>query len=201
MIARHLYFLVLLGMFSPIAHSEGDVLLGEEAIPTVQKIFFERLKGLCGKAFEGKIVSDTSGSPGWEGKKLVMHVMSCTNKEIRIPFHVGDDHSRTWIISKTGAGLSLKHDHRHKDGTSDKSTMYGGHTKDEGWAEVQSFPADKYSKDLFVEMGIPQSIDNTWQMFLYADKFSYRLIRYATEFQVDFDVLKPIEIPPKPWGY
>ena len=79
-----------------------------------------------------------------------MHVRKCSDSSLEVPFHVGKDASRTWIITKTGSGLSLKHDHRHKDGSHDVSTMYGGHTLDAGWDQVQSFPADEYSKQLFI---------------------------------------------------
>jgi len=71
----------------------------------------------------------------------------CDETQLQIPFHVGEDASRTWLITKTGSGLSLKHDHRHSDGTEDTLTQYGGHTVDAGWAQVQSFPADQYSKN------------------------------------------------------
>ena len=106
--------------------------------------FFNQVRALCGKAFEGKVVMDTPKSAGFEGR-LLMHVRTCSDTQIQIPFHVGDNHSRTWIIRKTGSGLSLKHDHRHADGSFDTQTMYGGHTLDAGWAQVQSFPADQYS--------------------------------------------------------
>ena len=79
--------------------------------------------------------------------------------------------------------------------------MYGGLTKDQGFAQVQSFPADSYTKQLFVEQGIPQSNDNTWQFFLYPERFSYRMIRPAREFRVDFDLTQPITAPKAPWGY
>ncbi|MCP4326563.1 MAG: hypothetical protein GY787_32990, partial [Alteromonadales bacterium] len=69
------------------------------------------------------------------------------------------------------------------------------------WAQMQSFPADQYSKELFVEQGIPQSVGNTWQMFIYPEKFTYRLIRQGREFRVDFDLTKSIETPKAPWGY
>jgi len=163
--------------------------------------FFTNIKQYCGQAFEGKITVDNSNSDSFANKKLIMHVRRCTNDQLQIPFHVGDDASRTWLISKTGSGLSLKHDHRHKDGTSDVSTMYGGHTLDSGWPEVQSFPADQYSKELFVKQGIPQSIGNTWQMYIYPTKFTYRLTREGREFRVDFDLTSPISPPPAPWGY
>lgn len=162
--------------------------------------FFDALRALCGKAFEGKLAASNAKVEGFEGR-LVMHVRQCSDSQLQIPFHVGDDHSRTWIITKTGSGLSLKHDHRHKDGSSDTSTMYGGHTVDAGWSQVQSFPADAYSKALFVKTTIPQSINNVWQMFVYPDTFSYRLIRESREFRVNFDLRTPVPLPPTPWGY
>ncbi|TKB43336.1 hypothetical protein [Thalassotalea mangrovi] len=163
--------------------------------------FFASIKAHCGKAYTGKITVDNSDGGGFAGKELIMHVRKCNDRQLQIPFHVGDDASRTWLITKTGSGLQLKHDHRHKDGSSDKSTMYGGHTLDAGWAEMQSFPADQYSKELFVELGIPQSNGNTWQMYIYPDKFTYRLIRQGREFRVDFDLTKPVTPPAAPWGY
>ncbi|MDX3773739.1 hypothetical protein QE250_06380 [Chromatiaceae bacterium AAb-1] len=169
------------------------------SIPT-HDAYFDNLRKLCGQAFEGKVSVDNPKSDGFEGR-LVMHVRKCTDNQLQIPFHVGDDHSRTWIITKTGSGLSLKHDHRKADGAYDKSTMYGGHTIDAGWENVQSFPADQYSKELFSRLGNPQSNTNIWQMYVYPEKFTYRLTREGREFRVDFDLTKPIALPPVPWGY
>ncbi|WP_199528421.1 hypothetical protein [Pseudoalteromonas sp. bablab_jr010] len=164
--------------------------------------FFDNIAAHCGKAYEGKVSVDNAAGPSsFAGKKLVMHVRRCNERELQVPFHVGDDASRTWIITKTGSGLSLKHDHRHKDGSDDKSTMYGGHTLDAGFANAQSFPADQYSKELFVSQGIPQSMGNTWQMYIYPKQFTYRLVREGREFRVDFDLTKPITPPSTPWGY
>lgn len=162
--------------------------------------FFNNLAALCGKAFAGNVSVDTPSSDGFNGR-LIMHVRKCTDNQLQIPFHVGDDHSRTWIITKTGSGLSLKHDHRQKNGEYDKSTMYGGHTVDAGWPNVQSFPADQYSKELFARLGNPQSSSNIWQMYIYPQTFTYRMIREGREFRVDFDLTKPVTLPPVPWGY
>lgn len=162
--------------------------------------FFNGIAKHCGKAFEGKVVFDNDPSPAFDDK-LVMHVRKCSEEQLQIPFHVGPDSSRTWIITKTGSGLSLKHDHRHKDGSDDSLTMYGGHTTDAGYDQVQSFPADQYSKELFVQSGIPQSNGNTWQVFVYDEKFTYRMVREGREFRVDFDLSKPIDVPAAPWGY
>ncbi|WP_226960851.1 hypothetical protein [Thalassotalea sp. LPB0316] len=173
---------------------------GNNQLPESQQQFFNQLSQYCGKAFEGKVVTDTPKSGGFEGR-LVMHVRYCDDNQIQIPFHVGSDASRTWIVTKKHGGLELKHDHRHKDGSEDELTMYGGLTKDAGYPQVQSFPADEFTKDLFVRMAIPVSNDNTWQFFIYPKTFTYRMVRPAREFRVDFDLTKPITPPAAPWGY
>ena len=172
----------------------------KDSLPAAQTQFFDALSKLCGKAFAGEIVVDTPESDAFKGVPLIMHVRECSDTKIRVPFHVGNDHSRTWVITKTLSGLQLKHDHRHEDGSEDVLTQYGGIATEAGWSSVQSFPADLYTKSLFVRQQIPQSNDNTWQIFLYPEQFSYRLIRPAREFRVDFDLTKPITPPPAPWG-
>ncbi len=169
------------------------------SIPT-HDAYFNHLKALCGKAFAGKVTVDNPVAGGFEGP-LIMHVRKCTDHQLHIPFHVGDNHSRTWILTKTGSGISLKHDHRLKDGNHDPVTMYGGHTVDAGFDRVQSFPVDQYSKELFVADGIPASNTNVWQMYIYPERFTYRLIREGREFRVDFDLTNPVALPPTPWGY
>mgnify|MGYP001589030618 CR=1 FL=1 len=192
-------FLLVALLISPFATAQEIREAPLDSIAT-HDAFFNQVRALCGKAFEGKVVMDTPKSAGFEGR-LLMHVRTCSDTQIQIPFHVGDNHSRTWIIRKTGSGLSLKHDHRHADGSFDTQTMYGGHTLDAGWAQVQSFPADQYSKELFTKLGSPQSNTNVWQMMIYPDFFAYRLIREGREFRVNFDLKNPIPAPPTPWGY
>lgn len=169
------------------------------SIPT-HDTFFSLIAAHCGKAFEGKVTFDNDPSPAFSNK-LIMHVRTCSDSQLQVPFHVGDDASRTWIITKTGSGLSLKHDHREEDGSDDRLTMYGGHTNDAGYNNMQSFPADQYSKELFVRLGIPQSVGNTWEIFVYEDKFTYQLVRQGRAFRVEFDLNKAISLPPTPWGY
>ncbi len=177
--------------------------LAQDTVSSIppQDEFFRAISELCGKAFPGTVTIDNDSSDSFANKKLIMHVRRCDETQLQIPFHVGEDASRTWVITKTGSGLSLKHDHRHRDGTEDVLTQYGGHTVDAGWAQVQSFPADQYSKELFVANAIPQSVGNTWQMYIYPERFTYRLIRQGREFRVDFDLTSPVDVPPAPWGY
>lgn len=122
-----------------------------------QDAFFNQLSDLCGTRFVGHSVFPEDPGDAWRDKTLVAHIETCTADEIRIPFMVGDDHSRTWIISRVDHGLQLKHDHRHADGTPDEVTMYGGTTQSAGSELSQSFPADAYTAAL-----IPEASTNEW---------------------------------------
>lgn len=172
------------------------------SIPT-HDAFFDNIRQYCGQSFVGQVVEDNfKGVETFTENRLVMHVRECSENELRIPFHIGNNHSRTWILTKTGSGITLKHDHRNPDGSDDDGTMYGGQTVDAGWANAQSFPADQYSKEDFIRRQIPQSIWNTWHMYIYPGEFfSYRLTREGRELRVDFDLSTPVETPPTPWGY
>lgn len=172
--------------------------------PAAQAAFWNNLTALCGRAFEGRIAANLGATPGpdpFDGKRLVMHVRECSATEIRVPFHVGEDRSRTWVITRAGAGLRLKHDHRHEDGSDDKLTMYGGDAVDSGEPGRQSFPADKFSRDAFYLANIPQSAANVWVIGLAPGKtFGYGLNRPGREFRMDFDLTREVAAPPPPWG-
>jgi hypothetical protein len=165
-------------------------------------LFFTRITALCGKAYEGRIASPlVEADRDFAGKRLVMHVRDCSATEIRIPFHVGDNRSRTWVMTRRAKGLRLKHDHRHEDGSEDKLTRYGGDSAGSGTAARQLFPADQFSKDLFVREKIPQSAANIWAMEVEPDRIlAYELRRPGRFFRVDFDLTRPVAPPPPPWG-
>lgn len=167
-----------------------------------QDAFFDNLSALCGKAFAGELVSKNARDSDMAGKALVMHVRECGDTEIRVPFHVGDDHSRTWVITRTGAGLRLKHDHRHADGSPDAVTMYGGDTVTAGSAERQEFPADEESKTMFRANDLAVSVDNIWAVEVKPGAiYAYELRRDDRHFRVEFDLTAPLaELPPAPWG-
>lgn len=168
-----------------------------------QDAFFESLLAHCGNSYAGEVVKgDEETDAQWINSDIVIEVRECSEERIRIPLHVGDNHSRTWIISRTAEGLELKHDHRMEDGSHDPMTMYGGETFSPGTATSQSFPADEYSKQLFSELGATASIGNTWWMEMPDENtLSYRLVRENREFQVDVDLSEPVAAPPAPWGW
>ncbi|HJU40544.1 MAG TPA: hypothetical protein VJ724_13290 [Tahibacter sp.] len=178
--------------------------LSTRAATNPQDAFWNNLTALCGNAYAGTIATNEGAGTGpdpFAGKALVMHVRECTKTQIRVPFHVGDDRSRTWVFTRTASGLRLKHDHRHADGSEDKVTQYGGETIDAGSATQQRFPADEHSKQLFVREKMPQSVPNTWVVDIEpAQRYRYALTRPGREFRVDFDLSRPVAAPPPPWG-
>lgn len=166
-----------------------------------QDQFFARLSSLCGQAFAGRLVSDDARDAEMANQMLVMHVRECDDDVVRIPFSVGDNRSRTWVITRTETGLGLKHDHRHEDGSEDALTQYGGDTIGAGSAARQEFPADAFSRQLFTERNIPASIANVWAVEVEPGRvFAYELRRSDRFFRVEFDLSRPIAAPPPPWG-
>lgn len=176
----------------------------DEAPQAPVDAFLSAIASHCGQAFAGKVRVDVPASPdnAFAGKALVMHVRDCGSREIRIPFHVGEDRSRTWVLTRTAAGLRLKHDHRHADGSPDPVTMYGGDTAEAGTAVRQAFPVDAESIAMFGREGLAASVSNTWAMEIVPGKqFVYELSRPGGRlFQVEFDLSQPIAPPPPPWG-
>jgi hypothetical protein len=162
--------------------------------------FFDNLLRLCGRAFEGRVTSPpVDADAAMASQRLVMHVRDCSGDTIRIPFHVVADRSRTWVVTRTPTGLRLKHDHRHEDGSEDKLTQYGGDAQTPGTASRQEFPADQFSKDMFVREAVPQSVPNVWALELEPGRlFAYELRRPGRFFRVEFDLARPIAAPPPP---
>ena len=169
--------------------------------------FLAGIAAHCGKAYAGRIVANEpkpATPDAFEGKALVMHVRGCQSPatRIEIPFHVGDDRSRTWILTRTATGLRLKHDHRHEDGTPDATTMYGGDTASPGSATRQEFPVDAESIATFRREGLNASLQNTWAMEIHPTMFAYELSRPGGRlFRVEFDLTRPVTPPPTPWGW
>jgi len=166
--------------------------------------FLARIAEHCGQAFAGVVISDapaTANDP-FTGQALVMHVRECTAGELKIPFHVGEDRSRTWVLTRTDTGLRLKHDHRHEDGSPDAVTMYGGDTAAPGSLIRQEFPVDAESITMFEREGLAASVTNVWAMEIEpGQRFLYELSRPGgRRFQVEFDLTAPVPAPPPPWG-
>ena len=161
--------------------------------------FLDALRTLCttpDRVYRGRIeVDEPPPAPGdpFTGKTLEMRVARCTADTIALPFAVGEDRSRTWIVRRTAGGLRLKHDHRHTDGSPDELTDYGGDALREGTTNRQSFEADAESIALFTRTGRSVSVVNVWSLEITpGERFVYELARPGGRlFRVVFDLRPP----------
>ena len=168
-----------------------------QELPNSEK-FWKQLEAHCGKSYEGTITAGAVEGDGFTGTKLVMHVRSCEKNDIRIPFFVGEDRSRTWVLKKNSSKiLSLKHDHRNPDGTEEKLTQYGGISSNVGMENLQMFPADAHTTKI-----LPAAASNIWWFTIDETSFTYNLRRIGSDrvFTVLFDLTKTVETPAAPWG-
>ena len=164
-----------------------------------QQTFWKELQQLCNNAYEGTVIAAPANDTVFKNKKLLMHVRACNENIIRIPFVVGSDRSRTWVLTKKTDQLLFKHDHRHVDGSADSVTMYGGYTTNSGTTTMQVFPADLETTNL-----LPAAVGNVWWIELLPGKsFTYNLRRIGTDrlFSIRFDLTKTVSPPDAPWGW
>ncbi|MEM7360754.1 MAG: hypothetical protein AAF431_16810 [Pseudomonadota bacterium] len=170
------YKLILLAVFYLASQPILTAAEPTSSEASAQASYFATLGSLCGQRFEGEMTFPTEGQDSFAGKLLVAEFASCDDTEVRVPFAVGEDRSRTWIFSKLKSGLQLKHDHRHEDGTPDDINMYGGMTAQEGTALSQSFAADEHTATI-----IPEASTNVWTVSLNEDAtvLTYYLERHA----------------------
>ena len=164
--------------------------------------YFERLTQLCdGQAYAGRLVSNDEADADFQNIEMSIGPASCTGLVVRIPFRVGEDRSRTWEITRTTDGIRLQHDHRHRDGTEDVLTQYGGDSDSNITSSRHDYPADQETKDLFVREGIEVSTQNTWSVEIEpGEVFAYQMSRPNRLFRVEFDLTEPTTLPPPPWG-
>jgi hypothetical protein len=158
-----------------------------------QDAFFARLTALCGQRFVGHLVTTDAADADLAGQPMQMQVRDCSAQEIRIPFRIGDDRSRTWVVTRTADGLTLKHDHRDPQGQPVGLHWYGGDTVGSGTAERQEFPVDQESIDLFNAGDAAVSTTNVWAIEIEPGRvFAYELRRPNRHFRVEFDLTAPL---------
>jgi hypothetical protein len=164
-----------------------------------QEMFWNKLKTLCGQAFRGEVIEAPANDTVFRNKELFLHLRSCEENRVRLPFVVGSNRSRTFILTRSNSGIQFKHDHRHSDGVPDSITMYGGITSNSGSANIQFFPADQHTVNI-----LPAAAGNVWWMEIVDGKYiSYNLRRMGTDrvFTVRFDITQPVTPPEAPWGW
>jgi hypothetical protein len=192
-------FIVAISLAQAVAADESTV----AAVPQVQpqQDFMQAFQPYCGKAYAARVVQDNLASPDWQ-QALVVHIRDCEDGVIRMPLHVGEDRSRTWVLTRHEGFIDFQHIHLHEDGSPDVVSPYGGRTLDPGSASQQRFPVDEASKQLFLANGLDVSITNVWSLsFPDAQTLSYQLSRPGRLFEVQVDLSQPLPGPPPAWGY
>lgn len=156
----------------------------------VHQEFFDNLSKLCGNTYTGEQLYRSHHGSSWADKLMLMYVSECDNEKMHIPFHIDDDHSRTWMFFIEDRQLCFRHRHLHEDGTHEDDSMYGGYADGKGSAFVQYFPADEFTGTV-----IDGGAGNVWIVSIAEDltSFSYRLDRDGEKrFEIAFDLTKPV---------
>lgn len=156
-----------------------------------QAEFINQIQEFCGHAYRGEtqFISLGDGDHELQDPEMVMVLNECSDDEVRIPFYVDDDRSRTWILSMREDGLHLAHDHRNPDGTEQEDNMYGGWADASGNETVQFFPADESTID-----DRPARAANKWSVKIMPDEMEYIYSLYLNEelrFRAVFDLSEP----------
>ena len=185
------------------ADAAGDAVApataGESTSSAEQDAFWAALQAHCGNAYRGRVSDATPYYSSSLAGDAVMHVMDCSEDRIHISFHLGENRSRNWLLTRKGGTIRLKHDHRHEDGTEDRVSQYGGDAPVPGLATRQIFPADAHTASI-----LPDRADNFW-FFDFVDdttlQYGVHWPKHGHSVRFEFDLSTPIEPPPRPWGY
>jgi imidazolonepropionase-like amidohydrolase len=185
----------------PGADPAAEAAVADRHITAAQHAFLARYADYCGAAYEGhSVMVDLGDDHPLEGARLRMTVAECSERQVRIPFQVDDDTSRTWILTVTDAGLRMAHDHRYPDGTEYEANFYGGIADHRGDATKQFFPADARTI-----ADRPARDINVWSKAFDLDnqRYYYRLyLRGDLRYEAEFDLSRPLpgdaSAPPVP---
>ncbi len=156
----------------------------------------------CGRAFPGRLAVEPPGDDMLSGDELlVAHFRDCTDREMKIAFHIERDggaswdRSRTWVLRRIGNQIELRHDHRHEDGTADESSWYGGFTQTPGTANRHEFE--------FIDAAPMPGVWRGWRLEIEPNvRYRYGTVRDGEwRWRVDFDLSSSIALPPPAWGH
>ncbi|MEQ3696293.1 MAG: hypothetical protein ABNH02_04910 [Pseudomonadales bacterium] len=169
----------LLGCSTTSQHQPAVALSPAEA-------FWQQLSLHCGMQYQGVMVSDDEVDADFASANMLARFEQCSANEIRVPFWVGDDKSRTWVFTRQGETIEFRHEHRHSDGSFDEVTGYGGFGESTGVNGQLDFPADEQTKAVFNATGLTVSLVNVWTVESSAEQFVYQLKRPNRFFRVEF---------------
>jgi hypothetical protein len=167
-----------------------------------QDEWWANMRHHCDNAYTGRLALEPPGDAMLTGdEELIVHFRECSGSEMRLPFHIEVeededwDRSRTWIFTNHPDRLEIRHDHRHPDGLEHETNFYGGYTEQRGTANMQEF--------ILQERTAPDGSPLGWRIEIYRDeRYTYGTIRGGEwTWRVDFDLSRPVPVPPAPWGH
>lgn len=155
-----------------------------EVLP--QQTFWENLNQLCGKAYPGRMVEDSTHSPLFREKPLLLHVAECDGASVRMPLLIDGRPWATLIVSRNESGLVIEHQHEVGDGGGGPPSGYGGSTRGTGTEVSQDFYASEFT------IALDEDAENTvWTIELRTGAvLQYGLRREGTDrrFRAAFDL-------------
>lgn len=158
----------------------------ESNLNLVNDAFYRSLESMQGRKIGGYTIYPESKSALFGGQPIFLEVINCTKSEMRIPIYIGEKVYRTLIVERTSTGFFLKHENKKADGQAHAINLYGGHTKGNGTAFMQFFPADTYTRNL-----MSLSTPCVWTLAFSSD---YSTLSYLVEsdgkleMQIDFNL-------------
>jgi hypothetical protein len=166
-------------------------------IPAVA--FWNELRTLCGRSFFGTPIQVSPLDSAVVGQTLILNVWQCWNEEVRIAFHVGNDHSRVWVLAWDQERLTLHHSVHTAGGQPADFTNYGGQATEDGTAFRQTFVPDQETLVRF-----QTARGSSWTLELVPNErltYAFDPGLATQRFRIDFDLRSPAPRPPSPWGW
>ncbi len=150
-----------------------------------QDEFWGHVSALCGKAYPGRVITDTTESPTFGDRPITLLVRDLEQHQITLPIIIQD---QAWVelkMARQDDQLVLTHSH---DGRDDMPNGYGGSTRAGGTAISQDFYADE-----FTAMLQDGAEDTIWTIEIRPGSLiSYGLHREGTDrrFRAVFDLTR-----------
>ena len=171
------FFVLALAMLVGVGcSSRPDILPQDE--------FWYNLTDMCGKAYPGRVVIDSTNSPTFGNKPMTLQVSECSDDMVKMPLLIEGRRWATLELSRVDGQLSLEHVHDQTSGG--LPSGYGGVTRAGGTPVSQDFYADEFTGSL--EDGAE---DTVWTIEIRPGAvLSYALRREGTSrhFRMVFDL-------------
>jgi hypothetical protein len=149
-----------------------------ETTANPQRAFFDHIAARCGDEYPGRAVIAPETDDTFRPAFLGMRIETCTENQIRIPFIVDDDDSRTWVLTLDGGDLVFTHEHMLEGDTLSANSGWGGRAVAGSGTELfQHFPDHRWDPE-----HVPEENRSHWRMRLDPDhgQFVYYLDRGTT---------------------